>query len=367
MAEQPIRIRNFEQSVAAVPYLLGFQPKDSLIAVFMNDHRVALTARWDLADVPTNAAAAELVDRSLARPINDGSFNEAILMTWREAIDMDADRDVLAGLGDRLESKGILVKDTLVTDGQTVRSTMCGDPACRCSTGVQVTQAIRDSVASEFVGVGDVVAKDRDSLIQEWASHEVAPHLQEAAELGKQAMSGGLDGMSDSDRRALLADVQWMTAAMTGPTLPASTSMNVARLIGKAATDVRVRDALVVEICELSGSDLAAYANNARGIALALPDDTSSIAATLAGTAHWMTGDGVRASRALDHALATNPNNRLADLMTQAYSQGMAPTAFRDTVQGGMLNAASMLNIHEPALASAVPAGPTTAGPSLDL
>ena len=59
-----MKVSGPEDFIAIVPYLLGFHPVDSVVALFFDGGRVALTARLDLpADADTPPTTAELADQ----------------------------------------------------------------------------------------------------------------------------------------------------------------------------------------------------------------------------------------------------------------------------------------------------------------
>lgn len=69
VSEQPARlaVRTVDDLVGLVPYLMGFHPEQSLVAMLLQDGRVELTARVDLAAVVEGQALEELLARLFAR------------------------------------------------------------------------------------------------------------------------------------------------------------------------------------------------------------------------------------------------------------------------------------------------------------
>lgn len=69
VSETPARlaVHTVEDLVGLVPYLIGFHPRDSLVAVVLRDGRVEVTARVNLAEVAGTDGQAYLIGRLLDR------------------------------------------------------------------------------------------------------------------------------------------------------------------------------------------------------------------------------------------------------------------------------------------------------------
>lgn len=75
--EPPARlaVRNFEDLVGVVPYLIGFHPAESLVILVVEEGRVVVTARVDLVAMAESGALANLITRLFERfPAAEGWF-----------------------------------------------------------------------------------------------------------------------------------------------------------------------------------------------------------------------------------------------------------------------------------------------------
>lgn len=112
-----------------VPYLIGFHPKDSLVAIVLEDGRVVVTARVDLAAVRKPAALSELATRLFERYQGaDGWF-----VAYTD--DEDLAWDVLAGCAGLV---GIVRLGRLL---------QVGSSSWRADTPLGPTGAITDAVS----------------------------------------------------------------------------------------------------------------------------------------------------------------------------------------------------------------------------
>ena len=55
-----LKVGQPDELLAIIPYLVGFHPDESIVAVFIKSGRIVLTARMDL---PPESAADELAER----------------------------------------------------------------------------------------------------------------------------------------------------------------------------------------------------------------------------------------------------------------------------------------------------------------
>lgn len=372
MAEHGISIRSAEQTVAALPHLLTYEPRQSLLVVFSKNDRLIATSRIDLPanEAQVNEATTALID-NFQNLLKETSPTQAVIIAVREPFDLEADRKVALNIADHLGMQGIEVLDVLATDGTAIGSIACGQAGCLCSKGMTVSQELRDWVAAEFIAMGaPAPAKSRESLDEPWRHRDVLAHIEEATTVGREAAAAFV--ATDEEtlaayRRTQLDDVRQATSMMTAPTVSAGAAIEVARVIGAASVDVKLRDALIVELASLDADDMLAYAQNMTNLAVTMPPEPFSTAATLSGTASWLRGDGSRAGIALEQALRAKPDNKIAELVSVAVARGLPPYKWRDVVIGKLGTAANALGVSEPALAAVGTSSPAVSAPALGL
>ncbi|EWS99935.1 hypothetical protein N865_19640 [Intrasporangium oryzae NRRL B-24470] len=67
MGTTTLRLRSPGELITAIPYLLGFEPARSLVAVALKDGRLGLTSRIDLPDPGEPGRAARVLMPALRR------------------------------------------------------------------------------------------------------------------------------------------------------------------------------------------------------------------------------------------------------------------------------------------------------------
>ena len=151
-----VTLRSSADLLAAVPYLLGFHPRDSVVVVAMRRERVLFAGRGDLpGPIPMGAMAARFV-ALLARDRADAVAVIGYGPPGAVTPAVDALRAALAG------SRVFLLDAIRVEDGR-YWSYVCSEPSC-CSPEGQPFDAETSPVALSAVYHGQVALPDREAL-----------------------------------------------------------------------------------------------------------------------------------------------------------------------------------------------------------
>lgn len=116
-----LKVRRPDDLLAVIPYLLGFHPDESLVAVFVKSGRVILTARMDLLPEVSDELA-EQIDAIAKR---EGS--QALTLVAYSAAALSANR-LLTRLMDRLAEHDLT--DVIYVGHGRWWSLTCGDECC---------------------------------------------------------------------------------------------------------------------------------------------------------------------------------------------------------------------------------------------
>ncbi|MGV8966838.1 MAG: DUF4192 domain-containing protein [Cellulomonas sp.] len=322
---ETIRVTQPRELLALIPFQLGFTPTDSLVVVSLREPRgrVGLIARIDLAD------AAQAAD-TLAHHLADDGAARAVVVTYT---------------GDPGAAH---TATTVVTDA------LSHDLACCPVAGRPLSDLTGTQVAATLTYAGVSPAATRAGL-------EVQPAPAAARRAANQAGSRWLRTHAPHATSTRTAGLTaWCAAtATTGPVAPA-----LLGAIAAALTDVVLRDAVLTSLIPDVDPDLPAQVLTGQGnadLAQALRaimdaatgvrpgpaaeaaehllEDVAAHAAstrtaaptTLLALLAWWSGDGARAGVLLDQALTCDPTHRLALLLQDALSAGLAPGWVRRT------------------------------------
>ncbi len=320
---------------AAVPHLLGFPPRQSLVLVALTGsrrRRVGVTLRVDLPpagapDVVVTAVAQQAV-ATLGSPAPAGAV---VLVFTDEAPERALPRRGLvhAVLAELVQA-GCAPLDAMLVRGGRCWSYECAAACCDPQAGVPLPGGTSPLAATAAFS-GQVLAGDRAELVDRLRPVEGEP-AREVVRACSQAANRAARLLLQQGPE-LAAEVSWqhvldaVARCAPGPVHPLPAA-DVAR-VGWALADTAVRDrALALGL----GPDAAAAEALWTELTRRLPVPLDAPAATLLAVTVWARGDGAMANVALDRALGSRPDYPLAGLLRTALDAALPPAELRRLV-----------------------------------
>lgn len=304
--------------IAGLPYLLGFEPQESTVLVWIREGRVFVTQRLD--------AAAFEVDADRWSSVVWGhqgaaEAEEVIVIHVGRAPAPQALVDVMQA---EAASRGVAVRDVLSVVSGRWRSQMCRDEECCPSQGRPVDPQMAAAVAAEFTILGVAPRADREDLVAELA--ETTLVSSDGADT-VHARTERLRAARPSRRRDLES---WRDHAIERIlTDPDAWSASDVDEVVAALADVRVRDTILWDCAHLPAERLVALLGALQACTRSAPTGFVAPVATCTAVIAWLLGDGARAGIALDRALSDRADYSLALLVRHAIATGMPPGTWR--------------------------------------
>lgn len=322
-SEPDARLRSPAELVAAVPYLLGFHPRDSLVLVCTRGHddrRVAFTSRVDL---PPRRHVAKLA-RQLAAMLASHGCDEVLAVvvgggSEAAGAHQPPGSGLVTALARACDGLGVTVAHRVwVPEIAAGARWRCYGPGAR--RGVLPDPA-SSPVAAAAVAAGQVTYPDRGDL-----ERLVAPVDPTTLARRGERLSAHCDRESRREEPApdAAADMfalvsEWVARAEEVP-LDLGDDEVVALCL--ALSDPMVRDAAF-------GLAVGANAAGAERLWTALvresPDPEAAEAAVLLAHCALLRGNGGLAGIALDRAQSAWPGHRLSELFRCALDNGLGP------------------------------------------
>jgi hypothetical protein len=335
-------MRDPGELISALPYLMGFHPRDSLVVLAFggpSGHRIGLTQRVDL---PTPAHAPEICRALAGNVLLSKPTGAAVLVVGGRAGGAVAygaappHEALVTGATEALEDRGVPVMVRAWAAGTNARAAWACYDECRCRGALPDADAT--PLAATAVAAGLVVYPDRAAM-----EGLVAPappdRLRRRAELITRAVDAALD---DPDRLGR-AEPAGSEPAGSGSAGSGSAVVEAAladaaagRLhldddrvvaLALALSDLAVRDAALLR-CAQSEADAAEQLWAA--LARETPDPEAAEPATLLAACALLRGDGALAGIALDRAQQAWPGHRLSGLLRAVWAAGMRPEQVRE-------------------------------------
>lgn len=289
--------------VAIVPYLLGFDPTDSLVVIGLQGPRLRFGPcfRLDLAkrkrDIVTEIEYVDELVRQLA-------FETVVVAVFSD--DARTADLVVRGLLTRLGGRGVGVHEAVRSDGARWWSYTCDNPSCCSPAGVSY-DVETSRVAAEAVLAGMSREPSRDTLREHFE-----PDVQRQQAVA--AVVADQPSPADSGELAVLLDA--------GLADPLSLDLDEQARLVAAVQSLDVRDwAWLLMSRHDAGDHFALWSHLVRGAPEALLAPVCSLAAFAA----WLMGSGVLASHAAERALRAHPRYSMAHLVLDALQQAAPP------------------------------------------
>ncbi|MGI8701026.1 MAG: DUF4192 domain-containing protein [Nocardioidaceae bacterium] len=296
---------------AMIPYLLGFQPQDSLVVVALEGirKRFGPVLRVDLVQEPglVEELTAQILQIVLAHRIG------RVLLAAFSPNGLDAEPLVRSVLR-RLRDHRVAVGDAFRADGKRWWSYVCDDPLCCSPSGVSY-DVTTSAVAAEAVVAGLAFAPDRNAVRAQVAPADDLRRRLVAREV-RRLRAAGAGAAQAVDAHALAVRV-----ADNLPE-PASTSAADVAWLGLV---VQSREARDMAIAAIDRSNAAAHFELWRVVLSTVGDDLLPDVGAVAALAAWLDGQGVLASHVVDRVLEVDPHHGLAGLVGQLLAHAVNP------------------------------------------
>lgn len=321
-----IRLNELGDIVAAVPFLLGFEPVESLVVVSMTGprERLSFSMRVDLPADEHNDDVARIVGQRMAHA--DAASVMVFVYTDADHVDGQLPRQEL--VEELIRRCSVAVRDAVLVTRDRIWSYVCVDAGCCPAEGRPRNPSAPGTVAVAAANAlhGNVVLPSREALVA-----TVAPVGGIAARSMDQAITRAGEMWATSgraaSRRSAEAVADDLRRRYCEP--PAGMTDDEAAQLVVGLHDVVLRDRML-SWCDVDEEAMRALLGDlARR---ALPPLDAPACTALAWVA-YLQGDGVVVATALERALRSDPEYSLAGLLDAALTGQVHPRRLRATMK----------------------------------
>jgi hypothetical protein len=326
--EPRLRLSEPVDVLAAVPYLVGYHPTESLVLLGLRGRQLIFTARYDLPALDSPRRVLRATVEHLLDVVARQSLTGVLIVAFGSE---ERARPLAMAARDACARTGLDVLDVLrVSDGR-YWSYLCTDPQC-CPPEGSPYDAGTTAMAAEWTVAGRVALPDRDTYEEQLkpvmgvarvsvrqatarAGERLLTLLAQAPDeagaqaaildRGRAAIEAALSTL-DGGRRLSDDDVAWISVLM-------------------ASSEMR---SIALAQIKMAGDDLTGHRDLWLDVLRRAERDLTAAPACLFAFAAWRAGDGALARLALEQALRVDPTDDLADAMHHMLSHGVPPTAF---------------------------------------
>jgi hypothetical protein len=302
--------------LAAIPFLIGYHPENSLVLVALKDDCVGMAMRVDM---PTDIAP-ESYDL-LASHFQREAADAALIVAY---VDLETDPEpVLINTSAALLRAGISIKESLIVSDGRYRSMLCHDSECCPPLGSPIPDIDSSRIAAEHVIAGHPMPfANVSGLVQSIAALPSAMEESWQSEVRAFWIESDSENLLDLQRDGATAVIDLAGEYAQGR--GAEDRELVARVIGRIS-DIQVRDYALGSHNEETAD---AYWQMWRELLLIAPRGFVAPIASIFAALAYERGEGALAHKALDRALADDERYSLALLLRRVFTAGWPPQSF---------------------------------------
>ena len=305
-----LKVRRPDELLAIIPYLVGFHPDESIVAVFTRSGRVVLAARIDL---PPESAGDELAAQ-IDYLANRHEASELALVAY-SAASLPAHR-LLTRLMDRL-GRHKLVDVLYVGHGRWWSLTCAGD--CCPLNGTPFDLSSHPvSAAAVFAGLGTRANRQELAAFVSGPPDTELPRLRGLAE----TLLTELEHLDDPSAAARLMASLVDTAVSD----PGALNERHCLLLGLLVTDLRVRD---LAWALISPDDAEEHVRLWGAVVAKAPPTRAAARLCLLGLAAWVCGAGALLNCCCERLAQVDPGYSLGRLLRDISAQALPPSLWQ--------------------------------------
>ncbi|HEX7745673.1 MAG TPA: DUF4192 domain-containing protein [Micromonosporaceae bacterium] len=327
-----LSVRSPADLIAAVPYLLGFHPTDSVVAIALRGGQIIFTARGDLPVAGAPAEAHDLLAAQVAAVVGRQGAANTMVVGYGPTVRVTPAVDALLAA---LRRTGPPVLEALrVTDGR-YWSYLCESADC-CPPDGTVVDPESSPIAAAASYAGRVALPDRSALVDQVAAVEGPDRdsVRRATEEARRRLGRLLDDAPPGDllgqRRLRSAGEAAVRDAIDHYRHGGRLTDDELAWLTLLLVQLPVRDYAWERITDEEWH-VALWLDVARR---AEPELVAGPAALLAFAA-WRQGEGALACVAVERALGCAPDYSMARLMDEVLRHGLAPSTVADWPEPG--------------------------------
>jgi hypothetical protein len=303
--------------LAAIPFLIGYHPQDSLVLVALKDEAVGMAMRVDM-PVGVSAEGYDLLASHFLRDGADGAF--IVAYVGAGAVDPE---NVLINTSAALVRAGIDIKESLIVRNNRFRSMICSDLTCCPPEGSAIPDLGSSRIAAEHVIAGHPMPFENvDGLVQSIAAVASSFESVWADEVQAFWVSSDSEEIQELQRDGATAIIDLVGEYREGR--GAEDRELAARVIGRLS-DIQVRDFALGSHTDESADYYWAMWRDLLRIA---PRGFVAPVACLFAAMAYERGEGALAHKGLDRGLGDDDQYSLAHLLRRVFTAGWPPQSF---------------------------------------
>jgi len=310
--------------LAAIPFLIGYHPTDSLVIVSLKEDCVGMAMRVDYPSLE-GANSSESFDALIYHLVREGAHGALVVAYVPEG--RTDGIEILENIATALTQVEIPIRESLLIWDGRWRSVLCGDRSCCPIDGNELPEITTSRVAVEQVAEGRPMPYgNREGMADSISALSLATDAEFVAQVAAARIDSECDHLQKAQREGALAVLDLASRFIAGSLGRdiADDQRLSAQVLG-GLSDIQVRDFALGSHDEVS---IETYWTMWRYLIRIAPTGFIAPVASLLAALSYEKGEGALAQRCLDRALADDPSYSLASLLRRVFSAGWPPESF---------------------------------------
>lgn len=311
--------------LAAIPFLIGYHPTDSLVIVSLKDETIGMAMRVDYPSIDNHEGQAHTYDALIFHLVQEGA--QGALVVAYVPDDRNDGEEILENVALALSRSQIPLRESLFVWQGRWRSVLCIDMQCCPPLGRELPEITSSRIAVEQVAQGRPMPfADLEGLADSIASLPLSADAEFLLCVAENRIDPESPRLQLDQRESAVAVIDLASrfiAGSIGRDIIADQELS-ARVIG-GLCDIQVRDFALGSHDEAT---VEIYWTMWRYLTRIAPEGFVAPLASLLAALSYERGEGALAQRCLDRALGDDPSYSLATLLRRVFSAGWPPESF---------------------------------------
>lgn len=307
--------------LAAIPFLIGYHPTNSLVIVSMQEESVGMAMRVDY----PSSCDTDFFDALIFHLVREGAQGALVVAYVPE--DRDDGLEVLEAISTSLARAEIEIRESLLITGGRWRSVLCSDRECCPDEGKELPDFSASRIAVEQVAQGHPMPySDVEGMQSSIASLPLASDPEFLSEVQLFTFDADPAILNTVQRQGALAVLDLASRFLTNSLgRDCSSDRQLSAQVLGAVRDIQVRD---FALGSHTDETLDAYWSMWRYLVRIAPAGWVAPVASLLAALSYEKGEGALAQRSLDRGLRDDPSYSLAALLRRVFNAGWPPESF---------------------------------------
>lgn len=302
--------------LAAVPFLVGYHPTNSLVVIALHEETIGMAMRIDYPE----EVDLDQID-TLASHLVREEADSALLVAYIPSGVLDSEY-LLAPIREAISMRGITIRECLEVRADRWRSTMCDDMDCCPPEGSPMPSHDESRIAAEQVAEGKPLPYENLAELK----NSISPLPKNVALEKALDRVSGIDYESDEVVALQREAAQAINdLALEFAEKGISEKTEIIALVLVRLLDLQVRDYAMGITDE---ENIESLWSMWRWLMKMAPEGYVAPVATLFAVTSYEKGEGAMAQRGLDRALEDDPKYALAKLLRRSFAAGWPPSSF---------------------------------------